>query len=1034
MDSLFTIGIMLKAIDKASQVFKQMSNNALTEITKVSQKFKELGEKIESLGMRAMANGMIMVAPIKKAVSTFADLEEAQTRLKTTIMDETGKVGEEFEKLQKLAKRLGTELPGSTKDMIEMFIALREQGVQTQYILGGVGEAAAKFAVLMNIPFKEAATYVAKFQEAMGVADKDMVKFMDILQRLKYAAGIEVQDLYYTFRYLGPSLKALKLQGLEAAREISAVIGVLASSGIEGSTAGTNLAMALTKMAEASHKLDSKRIKELVGPILDAKGIKLSFFDEKGEFKGIRAMVAELEKLKVLSSQERLLVLSKLFGEEAARPLSILIDKGVAGYDEMLKRIEKQADMQKKINEIMSTHKQKWDTLAGTVQNAVAYFGGATAKALQLGKVFEFLNDVFDKLNDFMTKHEKLTGMLGAGIAVAGGALVVVGGGLMLLGAGVKLLGSGIEAIQTGIKAMKTFWLSNTKLRILEATSAMKDWIVAQLKAFRTHFLTLTGLKNLARAFGSVLVNALRAAITGIRALGAALLTNPIGWVGLAIGAAAFLIYKYWKPISGFFKGLWRGIKESLKGLEPAWDVFKRAGKLLEPVLNALKGIYNFVKNLFKPVDDTGKAAENLGLRFGKTIGKILSSILDVKGAFNWLKTNISEFYNWVKSGLQDVYSWLKDKFAYVKSLVFGFKEGFVSALKPAYSELKVAFQELYSALKPVYSELKEVFKEVYSTLQEVYSKLKPTFQELYSALKELYSALKDFFQAIGEAFGEFSKAFDEVLKSFGFLSQTKASNSINQTTQNINQLASATKEATDKFQPFIEALRMIFKFFEIGLKIGAFIAKIISIPIKLVAGAIKIIAKIIKIIIKVIEFITSLPSKLFEAGKKLMESLASGIMSAIKKPIEAVKALAQKIRNFFPFSPAKEGPLRDLHKIKLMETIAQSLSPSPVLQALYKMTNAIKSSLLSLPMPVLSPALTPALAGSMGGLAGRLLSASQGYPTPVINLHQTLNISGNVDSKSAKEIANTVSLATKEAIFKAIDEYFRRKARPEWK
>ena len=1010
MNALFTIGIMLKAIDQASQVFKQMSNNALTEITKVSQKFKELGEKIESMGMRSMANGMMMVAPIQKAVSTFADLEEAQTRLKTTIMDETGKVGEEFKKLQELAARLGTELPGSTKDMIEMFIALREQGVQTQYILGGVGEAAAKFAVLMKLPFKEAATYVAKFQEAMGVADKDMVKFMDLLQRLKYAAGIEVQDLYYTFKYLGPSLKTLQLQGLEAAREISAVIGVLAASGIEGSTAGTNLAMALTKMAEASHKLDSKRIKELVGPILDTKGIKLSFFDEKGEFKGIKAMVAELEKLKVLSSQERLLVLSKLFGEEAARPLSVLIDKGVEGYEEMLKRIEKQADMQKKINEIMATHKQKWDTLAGTVQNAVAYFGGATAKALQLGKVFEFLNDVFDKLNDFMTKHEKLTGILGAGIAVAGGALIVVGGGLMLLGAGVKLLGSGIDAMQTGIKAMKTFasWTVTARKELLRLIGVQK--------------LTLTGLKNLARAFGVALVNALRAAVVGIRALGG---------IGLAIGTAAFLIYKYWEPISGFFKGLFKGIKESLQGLEPAWDGFKKAGKLLEPLLNALKGIYNFVKNLFKPVDDAGKSAENLGLRFGKAIGNFISHILDVKGAFNWLKNNISEFYNWVKSGLQDVYSWLKDKFAYVKILVFGFKEGFVSALKPAYSELKGAFQELYSALKPVYSELKEVYKELYSTFQQVYSKLKPTFQELYSAFKELYSALKAFFQAIGEAFGEFSKAFDEILKSFGFVSQTKASNSIKQTTENINKLASATQEASNKFQPFIEALRMVFKLFEIGLKIGAFIAKIVSIPIKLIAGVIKIIAKIITMVIKVVEFITSLPSKLFEAGKKLMEYLASGIMSAINKPIEAVKALAQKIRNFFPFSPAKEGPLRDLHKIKLMETITQSLSPSPVFQALYKMTSAIKSSLLSLPMPVL----TPALAGlSMGGFAGRLLSASQGSPTPVINLHQTLNISGNVDSKSAKEIANTVSLATKEAIFKAIDEYFRRKARPEWK
>jgi len=841
MDSLFTIGIMLKAIDQASQVFKQMSNNALTEVAKISQKFKELGEKIQSLGMRSMANGMIMVAPIQKAVSTFAELEEAQTRLQALLMDNTGKVSEEYKKLEDLAAKLGTMLPGTTKDMIEMFIVQREQGIQTQQILNGVGEATAKFAVLMRMNYKEAALATAKLGEALGIADKDMEKFLDILQRVKFASGVDIQDLIYTFKYAGSTFQSLGLTGLEKAKEVSAMYGVLSRMAMEGSQAGTNVADLLQMLAELDHRLKTKKIRELVGEVFKEYGIKLEFFDEKGQFKGIRAMIAELEKLKALNPQQQLVVLKRLFGEQGMRPAKLLLEKGVAGLDEMLKRMEQQADMQTRINKILETHKQKWDALSGTIENTIAYFGGATAKALQLGKVFEFLNDVFDKLNDFMMKHEKLTGMLGAGIAVAGGALIVVGGGLMLLGAGIKLLGSGIEAIQTGIKAMKTFaswtitarkellrligvqklmeasqyhggfgkalpfWLSNTKLRILEATSAMKDWIVAQLKAFRTHFLTLTGLKNLARAFGSVLVNALRAAITGIRALSAALLTNPITWVGLAIGTAAFLIYKYWKPILSFFKGLWEGIKESLKGLEPAWDGFKRAGKFLEPVLNALKGIYNFVKNLFKPVEDTGAAAENLGLRFGKAIGKILS-------------------------------------------------------------------------------------------------------------------------------------------------------------------------------------------------------------------------------------YISTLPSKLFEAGKKLMESLASGIMSAIKKPIEAVKALAQKIRNFFPFSPAKEGPLRDLHKIKLMETIAQSLSPSPVLQALYKMINAIKSSLLSLPMPVLSSALTPALAGSMGGLAGRLLSASQGSPTPVINLHQTLNISGNVDSKSPKEIANTVSLATKEAIFKAIDEYFRRKARPEWK
>ena len=43
--------------------------------------------------------------------------------------------------------------------------------------------------------------------------------------------------------------------------------------------------------------------------------------------------------------------------------------------------------------------------------------------------------------------------------------------------------------------------------------------------------------------------------------LGRALLMNPIGIAITVIAGAAFLIYKYWEPIKGFFGGLWSDVK-----------------------------------------------------------------------------------------------------------------------------------------------------------------------------------------------------------------------------------------------------------------------------------------------------------------------------------------------------------------------------------------------------------------------------------------------------------------------------------------
>jgi len=312
---------------------------------------------------------------------------------------------------------------------------------------------------------------------------------MDTLQRLKGAAGVNVTDLAESIKYAGASLKALRLQGLDAGRDVAAAIGMMATSSIEGSQAGTNFAMALSRMAEISSKLDQTKIAKLIGPILDSKGVKLNFFDAGGNFVGIRGMMAELEKLRALNPQEQLLVLSKLFGQEAARPLSVFINSGVAGFDAMLLRMQNQADMQTKINEIMSGTKMEWDTLTGTVSNLVAHLGAAISKVAGLAGIMKVLNSLAGRLDSWIVANPKTAGII-AGIAVTvTGLALAIGGLLLAIGLGGTLwlkMTMGIGLLVQGVALLKaaliglipTVWSFTTALLANPVT-----WIVLGIVA-----------------------------------------------------------------------------------------------------------------------------------------------------------------------------------------------------------------------------------------------------------------------------------------------------------------------------------------------------------------------------------------------------------------------------------------------------------------------------------------------------------------------------------------------------------------------
>ncbi|MBV1758140.1 MAG: hypothetical protein KMY55_09905 [Dethiosulfatibacter sp.] len=71
-------------------------------------------------------------------------------------------------------------------------------------------------------------------------------------------------------------------------------------------------------------------------------------------------------------------------------------------------------------------------------------------------------------------------------------------------------------------------------------------------------------------------------------------------------------------------------------------------------------------------------------------------------------------------------------------------------------------------------------------------------------------------------------------------------------------------------------------------------------------------------------DFISNI--NLFDAGKKIINGLVDGIKNAGNSVKEAASNVAGKIRDFFPFSPAKEGPLKDLNKLNFGGVISHSI------------------------------------------------------------------------------------------------------------
>lgn len=669
LDTMMKVSLTLVAFDKMSRVIRDAVNKSNDEFDKLQREIKNTSDMLDKLGqnmtkvggaLTLAGGGLAYKLGITEAIPEAFQMEH---RLR-----ELGNVGQlSAKQLEDMDKRLAS-ISRYTNQM-------RPEIAEGLNVLVASGIDPTKALDYMNVIGRTATGEQAAIADisrtAFAVSDNlkvpidDLAKSMDILAMSGKEGRFELKDMAAAFPSLTAGAAMLGMKGTPAVASLGAALQVAMKGAGEASEAANNLENFIQKVTSP---LAVKNFEEVFGV-----NLKQVLLDAAAQGRDPILEVIEM--------------MTELSGGDVFKVSEVFQDKQVLNF---IKPMMQNLDEYKRI-------KASALSAEGVVDSDFEHMMETTNEQFKLLKinmkelVFPHLHKPIELINNLLTKINNnpllQKGLFGAIIGTIGLGilLTVLGTATIIIGKFVGMYGTFLKyardltpvLVQNSQKLMQFLGLNSAtsggfigniaqldkNLRnglingiktlpanISKSALSLKDWTVTSIKAMPANFIN--GLKAFKTGFLSI-PNLIKNAIIAFRAFSVTLLTSPLGWIALAIGVVALVIYKYWKPISGFFKGMWQGLKE---GLQPLMPLFQRMGKALSPILAPIKAIVDWFKKLIKPVEDTGGAAEKMGVRFGKAIANIIVKLVElVTKAFEFGSKITSMLAAGIMSGIAKV-------------------------------------------------------------------------------------------------------------------------------------------------------------------------------------------------------------------------------------------------------------------------------------------------------------------------------------------------------------------------------------------
>lgn len=336
-----TYSIQIQAIDMFSKTIGsigKVANDFTSKIKDAKAKSEKAFEfasntKVASDGLQKIKDSTF--GALSGIAKVGIEFEEKMSKVKAL----TG--GDDINVLTEAARRMGETTSFSASNAADALAVLAMGGKNLKNGIVETAEATLNFAKAAGIEMPRASEILidisnqyAKSLTAQGIpAVKQSARVVDVLAKAMTSGSVSSETLYESFKYVGPAAASVGI----SIEESAAAIVLLGNVGIKGSSAGTAISGALTRMADPADKA-SKMLGKLGVSIKDTKtGNMRKFSDIMGDLS---------EKTKKMGNIERLQVISTLFGKEASRlaGMSTLMEAGKEGVDEMTKSIRDATD------------------------------------------------------------------------------------------------------------------------------------------------------------------------------------------------------------------------------------------------------------------------------------------------------------------------------------------------------------------------------------------------------------------------------------------------------------------------------------------------------------------------------------------------------------------------------------------------------------------------------------------------------------------------------------------------------------------
>lgn len=674
LDSMLKVSLTLVAFDKMSKVIRDAVNTSNSEFDKMQNKIKNLASDLEKVGKAATIVGGSLMAFSAANLKLAADFSAGMTNVSTLIDTNVENFDAMKEEVLQIAKRTPVALDGLTSALYDIRSAGISANMQFEVL-----EKSAQLGLTGLGSTSEAVDLVTSSLNAFNLKGKEAEKLYDTIFKTVKFGKTTISGIAQGFGSVAGTVAASNIK----LDDYLAAVAALTTTGQPAAQAHHQLKAAIAGMLRETddskkvfNTLGVKSFKELIqksGGMVNAfKAITncvggnesaiLSLFGSTMAYNAVLGLTTKQNKayVETLNSMrygtslidegyqkqyntehammQRLKNMSQVIGIQLGEALAPAFGKVLDFGESTLNMLDKMSPQMKSFVAISIAGLGILATSFGIAclmgSKLLKFYGGFLSRARELTPVLVQNSASILESMGLKTTAQNLT----LGYNLKGGANI--GSGLF---SDIKRIDNNLrKGIVTGFKEFPS--------NVSKSAIALKDWTVTSVKAIPTNFVN--GLKAFKTGFLNI-PNLIKNAVIAFRTFSITLLTSPLGWIAVAIGVVALVIYKYWKPIAGFFKGLWQGL---IEGLKPLMPLFKQIGTAIEPILKPIKAVFNWFKKLIQPVEDTGGKAEAMGVRVGKAIAGIIVKLTElVAKAFECGRKITSMLAEGIMSGLAKV-------------------------------------------------------------------------------------------------------------------------------------------------------------------------------------------------------------------------------------------------------------------------------------------------------------------------------------------------------------------------------------------